>query len=157
MVFRALNKKTRPDRHPRYPEYKKCWTTLVGIPGFLTLMRGRPIIKDLWVQTANLWWLLSFHGAFTNGFGYHLAFPKRLEHSNVLWKTVWGTWGTLFVYLNWMTSSYLVPPLRNTLQIHVRSFDDWKSMGSNWILGNINCLRERSQSLDVLCLKRATS
>ena len=130
----------------RYPEYMECWTTSVGTLGFLSLIRGRPIIKDSWVQTANL---RRLHGAFTNAFGCHLAFPGQLKYSNVLWKTVCETW-ILFVYLTGMTLSYSVPPLRNTLKIHVRSFNDLESMESTWNLGTVNCLRERSLFLDML-------
>ena len=122
--FRALSEKTRPEGHP-IRRMQEMLNNLGGNSWFSVLDQGKAYHQRFMSPDSQpLTAFLSLHGAFTNGCGYHLAFSERLEHSNVYWKTVWETCGTLFVYFTWMTSSYSVPPLRNRLKVHVRSFND---------------------------------
>ena len=89
----------------RYPEYRKYWITSMACHGFLFLIRGKLTTKSLWVQTASLWQPSLPIGVSMSGSGYPLVFPVRLDHSNVLWRTVWETWETVTVYPTWMILS----------------------------------------------------
>ena len=115
--FRALNKKTRPDCHP-IPRIQEMLDNLGGNSSFSVLYQRKAYHQGFMSpnsQPATAPW--GFYECVRMPFGL----SRAIGVFQCFMENCLGDVDTVCV-LTWMTLSYSVPPLGNTLKTHVRSF-----------------------------------